>query len=301
MAYRRSPRTTRFRRRPAYGRRKSTTRRPTSRAKYSSRRRTGKRYSRRPVVTRRRILNVSTRKKSDTMLTGTGLPGSGIPLRQSTLAGGQPTAYFLSCMTYMTRVSGAEDHTRRSNEIYFKGWSDNYHLYVGGGAGWTWRRIVFSSNERIEEAALPAATLYGYMRGLNKGDVPDNPTPDEWLEQLFVGSRTLDWNDVMTAAIDRQRTTVHSDTLRRINPGNDSGKDVASRVWTPCNMSLRYDDDEYAGDVKPPEAIQSSPWVTRKGGSVGNVYVVDFFDTMAVDPTESLTLRIESKRYWHER
>lgn len=301
MAYSRFSRTSRFKRRPVTARRKYTPTRRSYRRKSYGRRRIGKRYAKRPTMTRRRILNVSTRKKTDTMLTGIGAPDTGIPLTQSLMNAANPTQYFISCMTFMARAPGAEDHTRRSNQIFYKGWVDNYRIYIGGGAGWVWRRIVFSSTERIEEAELPANITNGYMRGLNKANLPDNPPPDEWLEQLFVGRRTLDWTDVMTAAIDRQRTTVHSDILRRMNPGNDSGKEVSSRLWTPVGRNLRYDDDEYADEVKPPAAQDSSPWVSRKGGSPGNVYVVDFFDSMAEDAAESLALRIESKRYWHER
>lgn len=252
-------------------------------------------------MSRRRILNVSTRKKSDTMLTGVGEPDGGIDQSQVTFNAGTGAKYVVACMSFMVRAPGAEDHTRRSLDVFFTGWKDNYRLYVGGGAGWAWRRIVFSSTDRFLEAALPANLQNGYMRSINSATVPTNPLLDGWMEQLFIGRRSIDWTDVMVAITDRKRLNIHSDVTRRLNPGNDSGKEISSRVWTPVKRNLRYDDSEYSDEVKPPDQAASSPWVTTGGGSPGNVYVVDFYDTMATDPTETLTVRIESKRYWHER
>ena len=226
MAYRRSPRTTRFRRRPAYGRRKFSTRRPTSRPKYSARRRIGKRYSKRPAMTRRRILNVSTRKKTDHMLTGQGEPDGGLRLFQTTIQASQEARYVPACMTYMVRAPGAEDHTRRSHDVFFTGWTDRYRMYVGGGAAWAWRRIAFSSTDRFQEFSLPANLIHGYMRNLSPTEVPQNPLPDEWIDILFAGKKNIDWDDIMTAKVDRKRITVLSDVSRRLSQAMTPAKSL---------------------------------------------------------------------------
>lgn len=261
-----------------------------------------KKYVRRRQPTRRRILNVSTRKKNDTMLTGVGSTGEGVPQTQITINAAIGARYIIACMSHLLRLPGAEDHTRRHKDVYFVGWNDSYRLYVGGGAGWSWRRIVYSTVGRTLEAELPANLANGYMRQIQDVGVPTNPPADGFIEYLFSGTRQTDWVDVMTAPLDRGRVTVHSDVVRRLNPGNDSGKEVTVKAWTPVRKNLTYDDEEFASDVKPPtDPDVGSPWVVTRGNVLGNVYVVDFFDSMATDPAETLTVRIESKRYWHER
>lgn len=300
MAFSRTARYGRFSRR-RYG--KSRRSYVSKRVGYRSRAtRFRKRYSRRPAVSRRRILNVSSRKKDDTMLTGTGGAGNGVPVQQVDINASLGPLYLAACMTYMVRAPGAEDHVRRDQSVFFVGWRDYYRLYVGGGAGWSWRRVVFMSKDRFPDTELPANLTNGYMRRLVLDNVPTSPLPFSLIETIFSGTRNIDWTDVITAPLDKSRITVMSDRVMRLNPGNDSGKEITSKRWTPVRRTIEYDDEEHGSEVKPPtQTDPGRPWASQNSHSAGNVYVIDFIDTMATSAEETLTVRVESKRYWHER
>lgn len=235
------------------------------------------------------------------MLSGIGTDTAGTTQDQVSISVTDQPIYIAACMTYMRQTPGAQDLVRRSREIYFRGFKDKYRFYQNSGEPFSWRRIVFETKEQFEFASLPANGVNGYMRNIQPNAFVAGGGDTDLFDELFSGTRNIDWKDPMTALTDRMRVKVWEDRKSTMNPRNDSGMERLGNRWNAINRRLVYDDDEIGDDLEGEvPGTNSSPWASESPRSLGNVYVVDLFDSMAIT-AGTLIIRIESKRYWHER
>lgn len=235
------------------------------------------------------------------MLSGIGTDTAGTPQDQVALLASDQPQFIAACMSYMRQTPGAQDLVRRSREVFFRGFRDKYRFYVNSGEPFSWRRIVFESKERFEFTSLPANGINGYMRNIQPTGLAAGGGEIDMFDELFSGTRNVDWKDPMTAIIDRYRVKVWEDRKLTMNPRNDTGLERLANRWNAINRRLVYDDDEIGDDLEgEAPGTNSSPWASESPRFLGNVYVVDLFDSMAESAVE-IRIRIESKRYWHER
>lgn len=264
-------------------------------------------------MTRKRILNVSSRKKHDTMRNYTNLTnvqkGGEVYVAEQTILDGNQLYALLWCPTSRTLETGSAGNnatvddkaTRTATEVYMRGLKEKIQIQTSSGAPWQWRRVCFTlkGNALIDSqktyAYLARLTGNGYMRVTNSFGFRDE-TSDQLYQLLFQGQRNIDWHNFFSAKLDTNRVTVKYDKTIIIQSGNASGVMRSYNRWHPMNKTLVYDDDERGGVL---DGVAFS--VDSKRG-MGDYYVCDFIgagtgsttsDHLSFDPTATL--------YWHER
>lgn len=300
-----------------------------SRRSYRSKRR----YVRRPVKKRstnvkkfvrklrarrfkRRTLNISTRKKQDTMVAWKG-DLDGDPSSGSTTVGPDADTtshYFLWGATMRPTADGigstgtvSERSTRTATDVYIKGLADSMLIQCGDGTPWEWRRIVFSAyGPQIWTG--PAGSFPPWHFDISAGVVrlmaDLNTTADalairaQVASLVFKGTQGADWSDEFIAKLDNGRIKIHYDKYRKFQSGNDLGSFHRYRDYIPINKRLVYDDDETG-----PKEQSSIISATRKD-SVGDIYVLDIV-RMATNTEGGASTVFQmtpnADLYWHER
>ena len=267
--------------------------------------------------TKRTILNVSSKKKRDTMVTTTNVSPN-TPVGGTTYAGG-PAIFgaagvtdghcfvFVPTARDFTRdlagVTGfpSDVATRTATTCYMRGVSEKIEVQVADGVPWQWRRICFTI--KGTDVLLPTTpsfspfleTSSGFTRVINQ---PGSTTRTNLEALLFKGNRNQDWSSVITAPIDTARVTPRYDKTITIASGNDSGVIRKYSRWHPMNKNLVYDDDEAGGTENAPGAKYS---VVSKPG-MGDYIIVDYFvPRYGAVLGNQMTLSIGASLYWHER
>lgn len=293
--------------RPQFTRR---SRRPTRRSRVTRRRR---------PMNRRAILNVTSVKKHDKMLTwsatnpdGTGraiAPGPLVLLGQATNQANLHGAYVIPFSpTQRAPVESISFNpvdpftrsTRASSTPFMRGYAEKIRFRTQNGTMWRWRRITFCA-KLGETGGSPSfdgstvnrlLTSSGYVRPMAYLANPDTAL----YGLLFAGLQDIDWVDPMTARPDNHRITVKSDVTRVIGSGNASGVDKVFNLWHPMNSTLVYNDDEAGGS----EAYSSIS--TSGSAGMGDYYIIDIIQSGTNAGAESaLIVEAESTLYWHER
>lgn len=262
-------------------------------------------------MSRRRILNVASKKKQDNMLSwrptdagnpaGAGAPGDLVVLANDTITTTlfSPTARRLD----ITSPFKDEPSARTQSQTYARGYKEVSTYRVVGGAPFRHRRIVFALK------GLP-----NYLRDLSAGLF----TPDFYFAEfatvgnvrmltplsatfstiiaghLFRGFQGRDWQSPFNAKVDTTRVSLISDHTTVFNPPNESGVNRVIKKWYPLNKNLLYDDDENG------ETVTGNPFsVTSKPG-MGDCYIIDFYQSTA-SKDASLLVNHEGTYYFHER
>lgn len=299
MAYRRIKRRYPARRRPT---RKSSYRFK-SRRSYTARRRP----YRRPV-SRKRVLNMTSRKKHDTMRNHTNLTaslnGGGTYAAEQTILRGGRLYALLWCATARTTLPGTgvdDPASRTAQTCYMRGLKEKIQIQTSSGIPWQWRRICFTMKgasllQSVDDySKLNVLTSNGYMRETTDWNAYETQRVP-LFGPLFKGQQSVDWHNFFSAKTDNDRVTIKYDVTRIIQSGNASGVMRNYNLWHPMNKNLVYGDDEAAG-----ENISVS-WSTTGKAGMGDYYVLDLIgagtgstssDNLAFDPTATL--------YWHEK
>ncbi|AMH87701.1 capsid protein [pteropus associated gemycircularvirus 1] len=305
MAYARSSTRRSYRRSSRYARRKI----PHTRRRYV------KRTSRTPYrrkMTQKKILNLTSIKKRDTMLSLTNVIAdrsrpTSYTSNDAVLSGGaQPYIIPWVATARTTTVNGtkqgtiATSATRSSTTCYIRGLREDIEINVFTGCPWQWRRIVFFSKGLTNAVGTPGSNFYyfnvtaeDYRRTVNEiyGAYANGLNAF-----LFKGTEGSDWNDLMIAPVDTTRVSVLYDKTRTIASGNEEGVIRKYKMWHGVNKNLTYDDDEFGGD----ETTSNLSTLSKVG--CGDMMVVDIFkprggsageDRMAFKPNATL--------YWHEK
>ncbi|ALC76162.1 capsid protein [Poaceae associated gemycircularvirus 1] len=316
----------------AYARRKSTSyrarkpiRRSVRRSRSTVKTRRYKRIYRRPM-TKRRILNATSRKKRDTMLAASNTNSAGSPLpntgTRAIVYGGTspPTGssynggFFLWCATArdLTINSGpagavAQEATRTATTCYMRGLSEKLRVQTNSPAPWFWRRICFTIQAAFGVAApgdSPTNTYSDYLENsngftrlwLNQNINSQGNTTAGITNIVFKGAVGRDWRDLISAPVDTRRVNLKYDKTRVFRSGNQSGIVRELKLWHPMNRNLVYDDDEVA-DVENTSVYS----VVDKRG-MGNYYVLDIIQPgEASSASDLLLIDSTSSLYWHEK
>jgi len=309
-------RTSTYRKRSRFGSRYGASRRSRTYGKNTSTRRPSyakTRYrKRRSGLSKKTILNVSSRKKRDVMAyyTNVKLENPQSPTYQNgpaLLAGGNTDPYaFIWCATARDNdvTTGNAGNifdmaTRTATTCFMRGLSEKIELQVTDGLPWQWRRICFTAKglqlvlTESDTFKLSLETGNGYQRVVNEM-IGDNLTGVE--SYIFKGKKSVDWYDQLVAPLDNGRVTVKYDKTITIASGNEQGCIRKYNRWMPMNHNLVYDDDEDGGGV---DADHYS--VQGKAG-MGDYYIVDYFRPRAGSNTENhLSFSPQATLYWHEK
>lgn len=301
-----------FRRRTRSRRAIRGVRRTRRRMPRSSRSFTGRRTS------RRRILNVTSVKKRDNMLSAVFMPGTSRPtLGAITATSGGFRSLFCPTARQLAPGVDAGMSMRQSQTTYAVGYKERLQVDVSGGGVWKWRRIVFAykgGNALWRGTDTEDWTEPFFSKSVKSE--PNDPTPlapdmarviavptnKQHLairDLLWDGSEGLDWASEFTAKVDTKRVRLLSDKTYSFNPGNESGTSRSYNLWYPLRKNIVYDDTEIGGNAFGVGSVTS---VQSKLG-LGDVYIYDIVENMvkSKDTGEAFRFSPEGTYYWHER
>lgn len=278
-------------------------------------------------ITKKRVLNMTSRKKRDTMLTRRNTDDAGAASALNTgavrvLGGGTsneiPCGYFLYCPS-ARQLSTAGNNSfpisaeagRTATTIYGRGYKERIRITSSSGQPWLWRRIVFMLKFALVSSGADTSpnqppVLYAQTAGLGMTRVAQNifinntPKYAQAINDLvFKGAAGIDWIDVMDAPIDTRRIDLVSDRTTRMVSGNNLGFNKEYTRWHSINKNIVYDDDEL-GDV-----MTGSFYSVRDKRGAGNMYVMDLFSPGqaggASSNTDYLVIDFNGTFYWHEK
>lgn len=263
-------------------------------------------------MTKRSILNTTSKKKRDTMLPWTNMTASSqsgsttYTTAPAVITGGVSLApMIIWCATArdMTpnSVPSAPGYiaTRTATSCYMKGLSEKIEIQISDGLPWQWRRICFTSKAFVDEVNTTGSfTLFnetsnGMQRTINQ---PTGANRVAVERSLFKGEVNVDWNDQMIAPLDRARFTVMYDKTITIAAGNESGSIRKYNRYHPMNKTLVYNDEE-RGDTE-----ESAYYSVGSKAGMGDYYVVDIFRPRVGSTTSNqLLFSPNTTLYWHEK
>lgn len=274
-----------------------TSRRNTKRVyRKKSRGSTRKRTTRRrPQVSNKRILSVSTTKKSDSLL-GAGQPATPLvfnPVNGVTIPGDISNfSVYMWCPTYRQNGGSTAYNRRGKTRTYFRGIKENVELFIPSACPLQWRRIVVASPLNVVNT-VSYDTSDVFTQGRTQS--PQFSSYFAFLEVIMQGTFGIDYNNHFTAKIDTKRAHVIYDKTRTISPKTTKGAIQKFKFWHAVNKNIIYDDEETGGQ------IGSSPWAVQSPGN-DNIYILDLFAGYNVAlTTERANWAVQSTVYWHER
>lgn len=286
-----------------------------SKTSYKSRR-----TNRRKPMTKKRILDVTSRKKRNGMLTLSNTTATGTRssiATQPLVALGNATTRTLFCMTAQDLVSGAggpdstitQEAARTATTTYSVGFSETLRMTSSTDIPWFHRRIVFASKSDLFLNYSPAdvpqdVSPYIHFDGpqgqqrlmFNLGINASANTINGIDEVVFKGASGVDWNDVIVAPLDTRRIDVMYDRTFTLRSGNSRGTTKERKFWHPVYKNVVYNDDE-SGITEP-----SSRFSVRDKRGAGDIYVYDLYQSTNFGTnTDMLQVYGNSTYYWHEK
>lgn len=268
-------------------------------------------------MTRKKILNISSAKKSDNMLTATqNLPDPPVLTTQFTIPaiGITPSTFIFSpTMRFLAFTDGVNnnDNARTKQDTFARGFKETLRFATSDGNEWKWRRICFSykaaqadfqvptfSTARLPFAFDPVAT--GYRRLFSRIDggtlsTQQLQTRDAIYNRVFAGRQNLDWTDPMTARTDPLAVKIWYDKVTSIRSGNDISSLLIAKRWHPMNKNLIYQNEDSG------KTILDSPVSETGNGTMGDYFIMDIFYTAPSDDGVLLSIGSDATYYWHER
>lgn len=279
-------------------------------------------------MSKKRILNVTSRKKRNGMLTYTNQQTTLVPFTKGPLLlrGGPATNGIPNNIGYvmwrptamdLTESTGASNTVtntaQRTSQICFmRGLSEHIRIETNSGNPWFHRRICFASKdgtfllrsgsdasgtERDQVASGAIETSDGFQR-LAANMLVDTLSNTVLNQKgvLFKGAEGVDWDDVISAPIDTTRVDLRFDKTWIYRSGNERGIVRQHKMWHPMNKNIFYSEDE-TGDSNTTNDFS----VADKRG-MGNYHVLDLFSQGAQGATtDLLSFRCNSTLYWHEK
>lgn len=308
-------------RRGSYARRRYPARKSggrTPRRSYAKKRTYRKSASR--GMTKKRILNLTSRKKRDTMLpvsqaSASATPAPGAYTVTSAPGNGGVTTIFPWVSTARdnsTALNGPENgtifdaSTRTATTCFMRGLKETIEIQTSSGLPWQWRRVCFTTKDPANTLGTGLGGISGVYENSNgfqrlvynttSGAGADALALTTLRNIMFKGALNVDWLDYFTAPIDTARVTLKFDKTRTIASGNASGCIKKYPCWHSMNHNLVYDDDE-VGSVENANYYS----VSSKAG-MGDYYVVDFFQPgKGATSSDQLSFEPQATLYWHEK
>lgn len=264
---------------------------------------------------RKRLLNITSKKKQDKMLCVTNTtvanPSGGTYARASAIMKGDTTYYFpwiptARTINSSTGIEGgpSDAATRTASTCFMRGLKETGLFETNSGASWMWRRICFTykGDQMFSAFRTPfyATDFYqtptgGYARLVNS--VISASALTAITGPLFQGTFDVDWSDPFDAKVNNHLVTLKYDKVRMIRSGNAAGVALRYSKWYPMNKNLRYGDDEN-GDENFPVNLSTG---SKEG--MGDYVVLDIIRAVGNNavPSDTLYWRPEATLYWHER
>ncbi|QJI53415.1 MAG: capsid protein [Gemycircularvirus ansal1] len=304
-------------RKPRYVRRRFTsyrgvrkTRSFAPRSRYSVRKRTTSRRT--SGMSRKRLLNITSRKKQDTMLVstntvaGTPVGGTTFTNQPALLQGGNTYVFPWLCTARDNTVgtdpgSVFQSSDRTASTCFMRGLKERIQIQTNSGVPWQWRRICFTIKgdyfTQFNESGykLYNETSIGWSRVVSNAGVASNIAL-ALRRVVFRGQEGNDWNNLFNAKVDNTRVSLKYDKTTSIRSGNASGMMREFNRWHPMNKNLVYDDDEDGS--KEAESLFS----TQGKAGMGDYYVLDIISAgTGATTSDQMTFNPSSTLYWHER
>ncbi|QCX29490.1 capsid protein [Plant associated genomovirus 12] len=274
-----------------------------------------RKYAKRRPMTRKRVLNIASVKKADTMGT-TSVRADGTTFREPFVMNGDKTymiPWIATWRNFQTSSTNStrglrQDPTRSATSCYMRGLKENIQLGTNDGQCWQWRRICFTMkgddiySNQSTQFRIAFQSSAGYQRVFcdwnndKTNGSTTYPAPSVMLAgPVFKGTLVRIGDDPFIAPVDPLRVTLKYDKTRYLRSGNNFGMLKTTRLWHPMNATLHYDDNENGG-------VEDGATVSVKTHGMGDYYVIDLFRaaTGAVAGSQ-LNLRSTSTLYWHEK
>lgn len=266
-------------------------------------------------MTKKSILNTTSKKHQDTMLCYSNTIASA-PVNYSTytandavLAGGSGAYIFgwiasarpgLSEQDQKTPGYAIDNAIRQSTVCYMRGLKERVEWQTNSGAAWQWRRICFTLKGDIlwqndaNAQRWSLLTSQGMVRVVN--NMNGNASGNALVENLFKGRQSVDWNNFMTAPVDRNRCNIKYDKVRTMQSSNEHGFLRRVKLWHPMNSNLHFADDEN-GNIED----QGRYSVSGRAG-MGDYYVVDIVaSALGSTSSDQCVWGPNATLYWHEK
>jgi len=268
-------------------------------------------------MSRRKIVDLTSKKKKDTMIPARGPISKAdgqVSLGQTVITADPLRQIFPFLWMASGRVPlqnattpgfPADKATRSATEVYFKLISEKIEIQTDTASPWLWRRIVFAfqgSDEFLDigDDSVPTPTLLGtngYARFTADlySDSDSAAVNNTLVNVLFAGKVGVDFVNAMTAPINTQRVKLLYDRTIPIRSGNEQGtiKQFKRNHW--IKKRIVYADQEDGGGLDGSE--HSAP--TRN--SFGDVFIYDLFEAAQLADGDKLFFEPQATVYWHER
>lgn len=292
----------------------SNKRRRRTRGRFRRRRR--RRFAFRGRRSKRNILQITSEKKRDTMLSSSDSdPTLNTP--SSVIYGG--TTMMLFCPTFRQKYDVAADTNipdnktiREQSKVYFKGYREESLLRIVKPL--LWRRIVYWSFRR-DEQAIPyrydTASRFEYYTRRTTFVAPSASDYSNW----FQGTNGVDYHqyNLIFAKFNNNRNKVVYDKTKVMNPGVNWSGYAGTNGFTDTGLHpvkwwfkggyIQYDDKERGSEVATNDR---NGWSALDPVSKGNMYILDIFsqgwdnDTVGTND-EVGTISNQGVAYWHEK
>lgn len=273
-----------------------------------------RRYSKKGM-TKRRLLNITSRKKRNGMLTWSNTTNVGATQtigQGNAYVNGAQAGYFLWSPTAMDlnpTASVRNPALRTASTIYAKGLSEHIRMQSSSGIPWFHRRICFTHRgaspfNAISGSDTPVQPLQPYLDTSNgierlffNSTINNNPvTLAAQQGIIFKGAQNVDWSDFIIAPLDTTLINVKFDKTWTMQSGNANGFVRERKLWHPMGHNLVYNEDESG------ETETSSFFSTSSNAGMGDYYVLDLFSAGASGTTtDVLLIAANSTMYWHEK
>ncbi|ANC51608.1 capsid protein [Faeces associated gemycircularvirus 22] len=293
-------------------RRKPNSRRSTAKTRpYRKRRVTPRR------LTKKAILNITSKKKRNTMLSVTNTNSAGVPVPIAlggVFINGTGSGKIIWSPTAMDLSTDDIDNTaissslRTSQVCYMRGVAEHLRIQTSNGLAWFHRRICFTSKapefRYMAGDSAPNAQWNPYIENsnglqrfmLNMQVNNMNNTISRMETLIFKGQQGKDWSDPLIAPLDRYQIDVKFDKTWTIRSGNEKGTVAERKLWHPMNKNLVYADDENGTDE-----VTSHFSVTDKQG-MGDYYIYDIFIPGAGSSSgDYINITPSTTIFWHEK
>lgn len=248
-------------------------------------------------MSRRTILNVSSIKKQDNMISfqaGASAPGSVV--FNSGPSNNPYCCVFFPASRVCDSTSEYPESSRQRQTIYARGYKETADFLHIGNSAWRWRRICFTSKGL--QGLWPGAVQDDPSRGMSRVIAPQTAANSQVMYSLlFKGTNGVDWLDPMTAKVDTQRVTLKYDRIRVLNQKTTPGSFAHQyKFWFPMNKNLVFNDDE-DGEIGNNQSYYS----TLSKAGMGDYIIVDLFESTTTVTTDSITFSPQGTFYWHEK
>lgn len=265
-------------------------------------------------MTTKKLLNKTSTKKRDTMVTYSNQIASAYP-GQSTYTVGPAVLQGAGSVYIFPWIASARPGfvnntgdpayaidmaARTSTSCYMRGLKENVEITTSNGTQWQWRRIAFTLkggqlwNQETSVIRWSMLTSSGMMRNVN--GIGGTVVGSNFVDLVFKGTNGVDWVDIMNAPMDTLRITPKYDKTRIIQSGNASGVMRKYNIWHPMNKNLQFADEEDGG------GLDLGRYSTSGRYGMGDYYVVDIIKSAdGSQSTDQLKFGPQASLYWHEK